>query len=173
MDKLPVLESLKGVLTVDVGVHTALAYWFSDSLNPRVAEVTGLASPTSDMESYLDEMRHKFYTAMRKLTREQEPEAVYIEGVQLWGGSLKSQTSARRGDLFTLSYLVGVYWSVMVECCAYPYEVHILPAQVWKGQLTKSATELRVARALGRTTFHDSDHVTDAVAMGLALKGVL
>lgn len=150
-------------VTVDIGRTTAWACWRKDQL--WSCEVIRAPKGKQNVEDYLKVMGAAFE---HSLWRIRPVKRVYLEGVELWEGSLMSLTSAKRGDLMTLSYLLGVYAKTAFSRGA---EVIIIPARVWKGQLTKIATAERVRRLHGQV--YENDHITDAVAMGYSIMGVL
>jgi len=104
----------------------------------------------------------------KELILELQPTSVYIEGVALWSGSLKSMTSARQGDLFELSYLIGGYCKA---CTDAGIKFILISPTRWKGQMNKNAVKLRVYRAIKLS--YKTTHETDAVGMGLSLMGIL
>lgn len=97
------------------------------------------------------------------------PLYVVIEWPSLWSGSAKSYSAGIKGDLFKLTSLIGM---LIHECGAYHYSdgLILLPVADWKGQLSKKAVDARIKRVLGKKY---PNHVSDAVGMGLFLKGLL
>ena len=89
----------------------------------------------------------------------------YLEKPQFFD-SHKGITTARSESLFKLIY--------MYSCTHYiarsmGFEVIELPVQ-WKGQMNKYMVDARIDRILGKKY---PEHVSDAVGMGLFLKGLL
>lgn len=155
------VSQLDGVLTVDVGINTAFARWDGSYL-PEVETIKGKS--TKNIELYLQDMRDKFSTTLISFKYWKNLKKVFIEGTQYIGDDLRSITSARRGDLAVLSYLVGVYAS---QCIAFEIPFKILTAAQWKGQLTKKATAERVYRINKQR--YKNEHIRDAVGMGFSL----
>jgi len=155
-------------MTIDPGDNTGWAIWLDKKL--ITSGVFKNKFHESD-EVRLLQMHHHFYSVLHgfNLLRPYNTiEVVYIEGVSIWAGSLKSITAATSGKLTRLFYLVGVYMTICWEQKARP-EV-ILP-QRWKGQMDKLAVKKRVKRAIDME--FKTDHETDAVGMGLHLLGKL
>ncbi len=149
---------------VDVGFGcTAHASWLRSEPSPVVGHFRlGVTVARVGVCNAIETMRERFHNALamhqRCITR------VYIEGAGLWGDSLKSQTSAARGDTFKLAYLVGAYVAEVqrMGMCAI-----IVDAREWKGTLSKEGTKLRVARIMGDVDKYN-EHEIDAVAFGLS-----
>lgn len=94
---------------------------------------------------------------------------VVIEMPRLFAGDAKSMASAKKGDLFKLSYLVGAL-ALQAKQITGNVAVLVEPAE-WKGQLPKDVMLRRMVRvwpALGVTS-----HVADACGIGLAAQGGL
>jgi len=155
----------KNVLAIDPGINTGLAYFGQSALTPEVEEFHTLSSDYTDetrINMLLNCLRANIYN------RVERPKKVYIEGVQVWRNSVKSMTSASRGDLSFLAYIVGAYYSVLT------FEFGMIVSIInpnWKGQLTYSALAEWVFRANGHT--YPSDHTLAAVGLGLKMAGKL
>lgn len=154
------MPSKRKVITIDPGNNTGYAVWEPNKRKP----VTGIIRSTEkEVEAFLYIMLGQ----MEEVVEIHKPFRAVIEGVQVWG-DLKSITSARRGNLMKLSYLVGGYFTLFglqgIGC-------KIVNPQHWKGQMNKDAVALRVEREIGET--YKTDHVTDAVGIGLAERGIL
>ena len=98
------------------------------------------------------------------------PKAVVMEFPTLWSGDMKSFTSASRGDLFKLSYLIGGLAEAAWECC--PQHPKLITPQEWKGQLPKEVVIKRILREWPDLE-KIPNHAADAVGMGLAAQGKL
>jgi len=97
---------------------------------------------------------------------------VVIEFPVLFSGHAKSQSSAARGDLFKLTYLVGGIAQVARQATG-NLPILITPSE-WKGQLPKDVVIARIKKAYGKKADEfTKDHEADAVGMGLALQGRL
>ena len=95
--------------------------------------------------------------------------SAYLELPELWSGSAKSQSAAVQGDLFKLTYLIGNYAQVLRWTWA--VEPRLLRPREWKGQMSKSVIARRVYRSIERR--YESEHILEAVGIGLSLQGVL
>lgn len=158
------IKELKNAITVDVGKHTAVVHWHGDAF-PTFHEMIYKDKIKGNLSNYLKAMSEKFVDTIQKMYIEAKCikfDFIQIEGIGLWD-SVKSQTSAKKGDLFTVGYLVGVYFEIASCYCD---NVRIITAPQWKGQLSKEGTEARVKRINGLV--YPSEHVTDAVAMGFS-----
>jgi Holliday junction resolvasome RuvABC endonuclease subunit len=149
------------VLGIDPGRHTGWGL-----VNGQNYVASGSFTGAGEPFTYMVEMKNMLGSILEGLRY--CPDWCVLEGVQVYGDSLKSQTSARRGDLIVLSYLIGVYASV---CHDYGIAVRIMTPREWKGQWTKDATAAYVKRTVGLT--FKTDHETDAVAMALRTAGDL
>ena len=149
------------VLTIDPGDNTALAYW-GGNLYPDT-QIIRLRPKERNLrrEEQLVLMWDRFEY---QITRYHPINTAYIEGVQVWAGSLKSLTAARKGTLLKLVYLIGGYCKIMDN---HGIEFHIINPQEWKGQLSKQAVANRIKRITGNT--YNTEHETDAVGIGLSM----
>ena len=157
------------ILTIDPGINTGIAHFKThDDKRPNVYEIR--ARKDASIEKRLLNIHVEFNTLLYIIEEEEKSDLVscYIESVEYWEQNLISRTSAVRGNLSFLSYMVGVYSSV---CFQHGIEVHLLPARAWKGQMDKEVTAERVRRVNGIT--YKNSHITDAVGIGFSLQGVL
>ncbi len=111
----------------------------------------------------------KYTQAVRNFLARYLPDSLVIEFPTAWPGSAKSYTSIQRGDLFKLTYLVGMIAGVAQWKSPCLEIAFVTPAR-WKGQLDKLKVRKRIYRAL-RDDY--PNHVEDAVGMGLSAAGVL
>lgn len=155
------------LLSIDPGDHTGWAYYKqNEELYPIVGQLT-LSKPKKKvltMHEQLSQLWERFDALLTSLM----PVSCAIEDVQLWGGSLISNTSAKRGDLFKLSKLIGGYGYL---CYKHSVNTIYIPAMEWKGQLTKDAIKHRIKKING--VVYSTDHITDAVGIGLHMRGYL
>lgn len=158
------ITELEHGVTVDVGMNTGIAYWRGDSF-PATHTIKYRGVVKKNLRAYLEFMANQFDTFVKTIftTRGKRLNFIQIEGVEVWGNSNKSITSATRGDLITVAYLVGAFTYIAEK---FAWEVTIKTAPQWKGQLSKEGTVARVKRINGLT--YENEHVTDAVAMGFA-----
>lgn len=162
------------ILTIDPGIHTGIALWKNwEDLFPKTYEI--FAGEKGTHEEKLYTLQAKFTQLVDNIEEQMIVSPVddsnlhiFIEGVEHWAGNLKSQTASTRGNLSFLSYMVGVYCAV---CFAKDFPVKIIPARVWKGQMSKSVTATRVFKI--NEVKYKSSHVIDAVGMGFAMQGIL
>lgn len=149
------IKLLKDTMTVDIGLHLAGAYWDGDPF----PAVMSWNNPHDDLKDRLNAACEEFGDWLDRW----RPGRVILEGVEVFD-SLKSSAAAKRGDTIWLAYLCGALFNAAYERGA--LDCDIVTARQWKGQLGKKGTILRVQRINGK--LYDTDHITDAVAMGFA-----
>lgn len=151
--------------SIDPGVEAGVAIWEGDRLVK-----TAVIVPTAGMEwrwrvSSMSRQVRMLLDSSRALR-------AYCE----WPTFMefdKGQASARSGALIKLAVAVGRTWGACVECA-----VDFRPVEIaaWKGQLKKSAVELRVRRLIGAKVMERlgvKGHAVDAVGIGLHILGKL
>lgn len=148
---------MSSIVSVDVGWKTGLAYFKNKDTSPRVLQLNARGKTTEEKIKY---MAANFKHYLFKLP--ESPSIILLEGVEFYGNSLRSVTATRRGDLFTLAYLVGVYIGV---CITLNLRFKVSTFNEWGGQMTPEVINKRLDRALGE--HFRSQHINDAVAMGL------
>jgi hypothetical protein len=151
------------MITVDPGIHTGIAIWGSD-LHPRCLEIS------TTQKLHTEEARRALCSDFRVIVRPYSGAAiVYIEDVTLWGGSLKSLTASRKGDLFALAKLIGGYEQVCLNAgvCV----ISSVSVTKWKGQMNDFALFDRLRRINEET--YTSPHIANAVGLGMSIRGVL
>jgi len=149
------------LLTIDPGYSTGWALW-RNSRSPVTGQITLPRGRFHSLEEKLNYMWVEFELLLTK----KKPTQVLIEGVELWSSSVKSHTSGVRGDLFKLSYLVGGYANIANN---YGAAFGLINFKEWGAQLTPEAVRSWVKRVIGKE--YKSQHITDAVAMGLSFLG--
>lgn len=160
------------VLTIDPGWNTGLALW-SGSLTPAtwvIKEPAKLKVNKIEIDR-LEYMYTKFEAALKGINIK----LVIIEGVEMWSGSTRSLTSAKRGDLFALAYMVGGYLSICKNLdiktkLVYPRGDRSKGREMWKGQLNAGMVEKRIRRLNGATY---PEHIREAVGIGFSQMGLL
>ena len=163
------IPELYKCVTIDVGKHTGIAIW-NGTFFPEVHTINYGKKIKGNIELYLETMskyvypllNHYSFLCYQKLSSD-KLSFIQIEGTELWEKSSKSLTSATRGDLFTVSYLVGVYFQIALQ---FTDDIRISTARQWKKQLSKEGTAARIKRINGMT--YKNEHIADAVAMGFA-----
>ena len=160
----------KRMLTIDPGFHTGLAIW-DGTMKPKLDCINvSSGKGVETLEDRIADMWEKFeyYISDNIL----DISLVIIEGVENWSGSLKSKTASVTGSLSKLSYLVGGYCQV---CQQYGLPFQIISVRDWKGNLSKNVVEMRVKKlvTLEYSKGKISDHIYDAVGIGLAKMGKL
>ena len=147
-------------MTIDPGLngHTGWAKWYGNIPTPYKTGVTKAWTG----EHWEQEAR---LTALEILTASNGVNAVFIEMPEFWAGSVKSYTSTAKGDLFKLSFLVGC-----ISAALGTVPLNLLTPRQWKGQLKKAMVDRRIFAAIGKEY---PEHISDAVGMGLFLKGML
>lgn len=156
---------LSDMLCVDPGENTGWAYFKSYTggytLDHGVFTAHGIKG---------EEEKHNYLIrTFKDLLVKYSADLINIESVSFWAGSDKSSASVNSGAIFKLDRVVGGYMAV---CSLRGFDYHLLPANIWKGQMNKATTKLRVQRALPRLTIKNN-HTIDAIAMGLSLGGDL
>lgn len=154
----------KNTLTVDPGFNTGWCYWVTGSIY-HTGQITLPKIPKRTEKQKVNFMWDGFLDLLRLCGN---LDTVVIEGVANYHSNASKAANAA-GDLFTLSYLIGGYMGACHGCGI--EDVRLVTAPQWKGQLTKAMTAQRVRLALKET--FPSDHITDAVAIGLSLQGRL
>lgn len=97
------------------------------------------------------------------------PSLVVLEFPELWINSAVSFSSATRGDLFKLTYLIGGLGEV-ARRASNNLPILVSPRD-WKGQLPKDVVIRRIKRRFPNLKL--DNHEADAVGMGLAAQGGL
>lgn len=157
------IKKFTRVLTVDPGWNTGWAF-FQGDLDPIHNEIKlDRSIPNFDKEGRLGNMFYQFGWMVEEL----QPKTVYIEDTDFRPGSLVSEVSHRRGDIHTLSNLIGCYFAA---CINKSIECLLLPARIWKGNMDDQAVRARVYSITGR--YYPSPHITDAVGIGLSRMGI-
>jgi len=155
------------ILTIDPGINTGIAHFKThDDKRPDVYELR--APIKGSIEDRIKYLSNKFNVLIYLCNNIRLCSSCYIESVEFWQQNLTSVTSAVRGNLSFLAYIVGAYSAI---CLRNEIEVHLLPARAWKGQMDKEVTAERVRRVNGIT--YKNSHITDAVGIGFSLQGVL
>lgn len=168
------MGELSRCLTVDPGWNTGIAYWVGD-LDP-ITQI--IREPPKRRKIRVEPRRlaymfRKFENIVRVYN--DEVDACYIEGAQLWGYNVKSMTSAKKGDLFALAYLIGGYVAI---CQRNGLDVNIIyptadkkrEREGWKGQLDAKKLAARIYRVNKKTY---PEHVREAVGIGMSVMGIL
>ena len=157
------------VLIVDPGVSgTGWAYWLDISRDGnRSANMPFLSDSKIPKKTGFDavEILWAWFDGVVDVLR---PKIVVIEFPELWSSSGVSLSSAAKGDLFKLTYLIGGFGRI-VSKRTNRAPVLVTPTE-WKGQLPKKAVDARIKRSLGKKY---KNHESDAVGMGLCLQGEL
>jgi len=170
------INYLENTISVDPGWNTGLAYWDGDEYPD-----TYIIEEPRFQKTKKDQLRlwYMFKLFENYIANEYSPNSIIIEGVELWTGSSVSMTSATRGDLFSLAYLVGGYVAI---ACKYSIDVRFVYArgakakgnkaekETWKGQLNASALDKRIYRINGEKY---PEHIREAVGMGFHCMGIL
>jgi hypothetical protein len=91
---------------------------------------------------------------------------VVIEGVELFSGSAVSYTSAARGNLFLLSYIIGALLYHFIDSNPVVVQPHI-----WKGQLNYKQLRYILKTKFGFEA--NNDHIAAAVGIGHWARGAL
>lgn len=152
------------LVTIDPGLKTGVAVWSENGLLLANYE---LSTKKSRYKDYSDIFRlgEKLEDILKRITqKEMLGHTAIIEQVQYWGGSLVSDAAIRSGNLFKLSSLIGIYTYLFHK---YHFEVELIKAVKWKGQLPDAAVRSRVIRILPKCDKIKSQHTIDAIGLGL------
>lgn len=166
-------QRLDNVLTIDVGMNTGYAYWdlncgWNEKANcPLPVDYGQFSVKPSDVLEYdIIDLADEFENLIDE--RFCWVRLCVLEGVELWAGSLKSMTSAVKGNLFKLAYIVGMYADI---CRRKDIEFRIISAASWKGQLKDPVVAEKVERFTGIKLIKSHQHTIDAIGIGLSLMG--
>lgn len=144
--------------TIDPGVHTAVQIWRDgEMLGHKVIDLTKEKTIDRKVDRLIQDLKWIAYGK------------VLIEGVSLRTGSLVSMASGARGNLFLLSYIVGMIIAVCKQNNCYVYDPILY--QEWAGQLSYSQL-----RTILRKKFNcdcTNEHIAAARGIGYAAKGEL
>ena len=149
-------------ISIDPGFNTGVAIWEKEKL---IGSSLLVAPDNTNMD--LPERIEYLLTLLTEIYDRNPPEAIIIEGVYLFGDALRSITSARRGDLFKLAYVVGAY---MCLSFGYTSVIIIKEAREWKGQLPDAVVMKRIKKLYPKCSF--SIHEADAIGIGLNYLGL-
>lgn len=156
------------VLTVDAGiVGTGWCFWEDIAGKPNAY---GVINPPSKQ---WQEKAHLIAEEIDIVCGMYQVHSVVIEFPSVWN-TAKSEASAHKGDLFKLTYLIGLIAGIVQKrTMQYNPDIEIpllvFPYQ-WKGQLNKDIVIERIQKKLGIAVF---SHDADAIGMGLGLTGRL
>jgi len=150
------------ILAVDAGWNTGIAFFRHKYDATPSTHCFIVDEELTTKEKKLNYMVKVFQDTLRIFN----PDYVLIEGVEFYGSSGKSQASSRRGDLFTLAYLVGNYGCI---CTLNNIKYRIQTFKEWGGQMTPEVINNKLKRAIGWPG--KNQHVNDALAMGLTYNG--
>lgn len=151
-------------LTIDPGMTTGWAYWGNKTL-PEVGEF--------EISKEYNTLNKKFgylWAQFDVLLKSKHPLKVYIESVEYYKFSAKSEVSVASGSLFTLAYLIGGYCNLCFENFI---NFQLIPFKEWGGQLTPKAVQAQVNLLTKKDWGNIPEHVYDAIGMGLYIKGKL
>jgi hypothetical protein len=164
LDTLMQANGWRSIMTVDPGKHTGIVMIRRGDPSPAFRTLNCPEKMGTEAKSHWWLIYY-----FREALREMEPDKVFIESPEYWGGSETSAASAGSGSLFILDRIAGGFGAV---CTLDETPWDFLPVHKWKGQLTKEATDARIRRARPELILPNS-HVRDAFAMTLALGGEL
>ena len=167
-------EKLTNCMTVDPGWSTGIAWWMGDY--KPITHI--IKEPPRRKKIKIEPSRLKFmFSKFHAILQSHLPSVdyVYIEGVEMWSGNVRSLTAAQRGDLFALSYLVGGYINIcqsrgVTVRLVYPRGNKAKGRVMWKGQLNTSMLIKRIHR-INKQTY--PDHIREAVGIGFSVMGIL
>lgn len=152
-------NKLSNFISVDPGYNTACVCFWKEACHSIFIRPSPMYSNNEIDKIYY--LCDNFSFALI----EHKPDLVIIEGTAMYQESLKSITSASKGDLLKLNRLIGAYIHVAIENSI---NVKLIAPQEWKGQMSKKATMLRVKREVYLPE-KLNEHIIDALGIGLSL----
>jgi len=158
------------ILTIDPGDNTAWALWERDNIHPKVGLIELDKKENPVVEDQLTSMWFQFRSIIQQL----KPNKVFMEGVEVYGGSLKSMVAVKKTkhqkipSLFKLSFLIGGYCNI---CYQHQIPFEIINFTEWGGQLPPQAVRSQV-HLIGEKRY-TSQHIYDAVMFGYYVQGVV
>jgi|WetSurMetagenome_2_1015567.scaffolds.fasta_scaffold40621_8 hypothetical protein len=157
------------VCTIDPGINTGFALWdtvyFERQQAKQPIDTYGINTYCNGKENQLSDLGNKIYNLLDPYTFDR----IIIENTELWSGNLKSQTSIATGNLFLETLIIGEYFHYFTF--NHNVQPKLIVAKKWKGQMSKDVTKRRVQMVTGK--LYPSEHITDAVGIGLSLQGLL
>ena len=164
------MEKLNRVVSVDPGWNTGLAYWVGD--NFPITDI--IKEPPKRKKIRIEITRIKFMLdRFEAYVKSKNPKLLILEGVEMWSGSTRSMTSAARGDLFALAYLVGGYIAICYKLGIKSELVYARGGKerkTWKGQLGPEQVAKRIYR-INKVEY--PEHIREAVGIGFSKMGIL
>ncbi len=156
---------MSNVVSVDPGWNTGLAYWIGDKF-----PITNLIKePPKRKKIKIEPTRLQYmFDKFNAYIKSNDLDLCIIEGVEMWTGSVRSMTSAARGNLFSLAYIVGGYINI---CYQQGIEIKLVyprggkDREMWKGQLNAEMVAKRIYR-LNKKTY--PEHIREAVGIGFS-----
>jgi len=158
------VAALEGALTIDPSINDVGWAWWDGTDVPY----TGLIHMKRDKKvrpigERLEALGERLKCALCVINT---VDRVIVEQPEYWSG--KSLKSASSGSLGTLTLAAG-YIAALVQAMT-EARVILVPANEWKGTMSKAVVASRVERVNGKTY---RDHELDAVGMGFGIAGVL
>jgi Holliday junction resolvasome RuvABC endonuclease subunit len=152
-------------IAIDPGVGgTGWAYWEEDpEYAPSTPFDTGVLKGRG---SWIEQATNIYYRMHDLIDRLGMPQLALIEYPAVFQ-SAGGRMAAGRGDIVKLAVLTGMLISA-VEVC---HTVKLVEVNVWKGQLPKYITQLRIQQLLKINDSVWPSHVWDAVGIGLYFWG--
>lgn len=157
------MEENKYFVTIDPGSEGTGIAFFNGKLHPKATQ--SISSDKIMWRDKCDDIMYRIEAFLLKWAKENSV-IVYCESPQFFE-TARGLTAARSDALAKLTTLYGRIWQ-LTRHLACPFQP--LDIGKWKGQLNKQQTEQRVFKILAQT--YKTSHETDAVAMGLFLKGI-
>lgn len=142
-----------GIVGIDPGFNTSVC-----SINVDYITIVQISAP--QRKPFFEKMlylHNSIEYAFQMIEFNRDTDIIYLEDVEVWGSigaqgksnigkaSLKSEVSSARGDLLKLARVIGMYCEY---CFENYYDVELIPALHWKGQLSKKATERWICDSL-------------------------
>lgn len=150
------------ILTLDPGLNIGLAAWEKQKFKRKE-----LHYPFYEVIKYPDQKKSLY--AFKKFISHYNIHKCYMENAVLMRDSTEGQVTATSGALVKLAQTIGKLVTILQEN---GIETELVEVASWKGTLPKEVCEKRIKRILPRLPNPISNHVIDAIGIGLNQMGL-
>lgn len=162
----------QNLLTIDPGDNTGWAFWQYGKIKDA-----GMFKINSRVHTNISDQYRFLWKSFTALANNCGKNTfVFIEGCEVYSGSVKSITAAKKREgqaipnLFKLAYLIGGYAQI---CTQLSLQYKIITFSAWGGNLSPEAVRAHVHQ-FGNDITYCSQHIYDAVLMGYyCIKGMI
>lgn len=153
------------VLTIDPGLMgTGVVVWDANDWNNDIQNMRFSSKLFTSREKEWSLAARDIALQIVKWLKPSNVIMMYVEFPQNFQSAL-GQSISNRGDLFKLVFLIGCIRGAFMDSTFLPVSV-----PEWKGQLPKAEVERRCKRVIPEKQWVESNHVWDAVGIGLYLR---